>query len=199
MYDDEVQPNEAETNRYKVEKLALLCATWGVQVVEKPEEEIRKIKRLTFYHAPFTSRQLGVDYKRREVYYAPGIPWPHVLHEMGHASASRRRPSRSDEWKFFGWEYLMAQYVDGVDEWVKSNESYQVDDGSPGGFAELRDVSAIRLQELIREAIELGTRYGNINAKGNPCCVRRKRKTPGVRPKQKQRHSTRRISGRRRG
>lgn len=153
----------------EVQKLRDLARSWGGDILEVTSKGFKKIQeRPDFFHAPFTNRKLGVDWRRR---YIIGVDlyWPEVIHEMGHAFTTLDDPNSSDEFDFFGWEYQLAKFIGAdVGEWCESNESYQIEQFGDFGGLNSKDRRMV-LQERVRRAKELSI----VDKQGRPMAVPR--------------------------
>lgn len=99
--------------------------------------------------APF-SAWLGVDHGHKTVYLTQDAEPGEVIHEMGHVFASDRTPNFSEEYDFFGWEFVVAQKAGLVEEWIQSAGNYSV-----GGtqFAEFSELSIDEQSDLLEERV----------------------------------------------
>jgi len=117
--------------------------------------------------APFTNKELSIDFLNKIVYYVDAnTPWPHLLHELAHAVACEVHPNVSEEYSFFGWEYTVAQKLDAVESWLLFNRDYSVGDGDDLG--ELKPLELVKvLAERIGHAYSIG-----LIKNGNPQAIR---------------------------
>lgn len=99
----------------EVQKLRSLCRKWGGDLLRVSKEEFKELGEgwsstsRHFHEAPFTDSSLGVHWPSRTIVYA-GVPlWWEIVHEMGHAFASKEDPSNADELAYLGWEYQLAK------------------------------------------------------------------------------------------
>lgn len=136
-------------------KLKRLARKWGGDVVELSRSDYDKLQS-GFYEAPFTSYRLGVHHRSKTVYWSEKVEVGEVIHEMGHVFASKRPPDLTEEWDFFGWEYILAKKVGALKEWTGSTSDYQVsEDGETfGGLTEAGRV--VLLTERVSRAKALG-------------------------------------------
>jgi hypothetical protein len=109
-------------------------------------------------HAPF-SAWLGVDHRLKLVYLTKEANLGEVIHEMGHVFATDRSPNFSEEYDFFGWEFVVAQKVNLVDEWIQSAGNYSV-----GGtdFAEFEELTVDEQSDLLEERVAHARQLGLI-------------------------------------
>lgn len=153
-----------------VEKLRELCRQWGGDLVEITEAQYEALVREgtdEFQPAPFTDKNLGVDYINKIVYYA-NKPWYSILHEMGHVFASREEPNRAtNEYDFFGWELAVVKLIGAnVDEWVRGNCDYVVT-----GDVDLGSLSLDGVAKILEE-IEGLARDRGLTVDGRPVAIR---------------------------
>lgn len=123
---------------------------------------------------PF-DQHLAIDHERKRVLYRgqPGLGG--IPHEMGHVFASTKAPRDSEEWEFFGWEYLIAKRAGVAAEWFASSMTYQIPRGTDG-FRRKRlvDFGALPVREqrsVLAERIRFARRNGTIR-RGNPVSIR---------------------------
>lgn len=123
-------------------KLREIAKTWGGDIVELSHEDfLAREEEETFSVAPFVNDDLGVDYNRKEVVFSSKRPptWCAVVHELGHVFACSEEPLESNEFAFFGWEYILAKRIGGAQEWCAANKDYGV-----GDFQEFGSISKKR-------------------------------------------------------
>ncbi len=108
--------------------------------------------------APFSS-WLGVDHKRKVIYYTKEAQPGEVIHEAGHVFASSRTPNFSEEYDFFGWEFVVAVKVGLVDEWLETTGNYTI-----GGtdFVEFEDMTIDEQSDLLEERVQHARSLGLI-------------------------------------
>lgn len=175
----------------EVTKLRAFCRRWGGDIVEISAQEYEQIFRgpdqrrflyndRRFFDAPFCSGDLGVDWEEQRILYTDRrpIPWPAFTHEMGHLFGTLENPNQASEVDFFGWEYLLAQRVGNIDEWVGDNRDYVVDCVDQKGKVIKRDVSFGDLTMDQRGfwvdcQIQRGKDLGIITTRGGLRCVKR--------------------------
>lgn len=124
-----------------LQKLGALANSWGGSIREVTPEEWSKIAGLEvigvgywrmnpvrgFSLAPFSSRDLGVFWRRKQVVFSGQGDWPEVIHEMAHVFASNKKPDLAEEWPFLGWEYAVAKYVEGpLKDWYSYMRDYMI-------------------------------------------------------------------------
>lgn len=81
---------------------------------------------LSFSAAPFAWLSLGVSYKEKIIYAAPGFNAGSLIHEAGHVFATLKEPLWSNEVEFLGWEFVLARKVDLLEEWLDSMRDYSI-------------------------------------------------------------------------
>lgn len=164
-----------------IDQLRKLCHRWGGEFVELSQsayDDVRHFKgeqkrvfgphRGPFYEAPFSSERLGVFWKARKLVYSGDVYWTEVIHEMGHLFASSKNPDRSDEFNFFGWEYLLAKRVGDPEEWIKTNRHYGV---SHRGSEEFGSLNPKEQKQLLAEQVKCGKKLGIISPWGTPLSI----------------------------
>lgn len=137
----------------EVKKLRRYCRLWGGDIEEISFGEFEDLfrganlrtpyKERRYFDAPFCSGDLGIDWKERRILYTDRrhVPWPAFTHEMGHTFATLDDPGCANEVDFFGWEYVLAQRVGNLDEWIAGNRDYVVDCVDQNGDVIRNDVS----------------------------------------------------------
>ena len=116
-----------------------------------------------FFTAPFVgeSQYLGVFYLDKIVLYSEDIAWPGVIHEMGHCFCAQEIPSKTDEWKFFGWEYAVARTIRApIKDWLKHNKDYVVDGIR---YTSIGDLSEKDQRTLLQERLQHAKDSGLVN------------------------------------
>jgi hypothetical protein len=111
---------------------------------------------------------LGVDYGRKIIYTVDGFCPGEVLHEVGHVFASLHNPAFAEEYDFFGWEFVVAQKVGLVEEWLKGTGNYSVGGTS---FIEFEEMTIEEQSDLIEERVQRAVALGLIVG-GEPVSVR---------------------------
>lgn len=109
-----------------------------------------------------------------------------LVHEMGHAFASKRAPMNSDEWSFFGWEFLTARKLGVLPQWIIGTADYVLPQevaadliGATSFRSRGWDIQAARsarvLAPVLWRAVTLGRKNGSIVGR-EPVCVRQRAK-----------------------
>jgi hypothetical protein len=147
-----------------LERLRALARGWGGDLQQIDLDS--PLWSLLIRNAPF-SKSLGVDHARKIVYFTDGFEIGEVIHEMGHVFASNR-PDFSEEYDFFGWEFLVAVEVDLVEEWVEAAGNYSV--GGPQ-YVEFGDMTREEQSDLLEERVQCAERIGLVRD-GKPVSVR---------------------------
>ena len=147
--------------------------------------KIQKVKRVARrFLSPFGDC-LGIDWKNRSILYSSNLEIPGALiHELGHLvfdsekklKALRFSLTDTDEYRFFGWEWLVAKKTGLTQEWKSYlfNGYFLEEEIEPFGIleGEFRDFSgAERLAILkfrVQEARRLGYAKGNTPVTQNP-------------------------------
>lgn len=132
--------------------------------------------------APFrTKLYLGVDWKNKTLFHIgefPSDPTTESLgdfiHEIGHVFACKVTPEKSNEFNFFGWEYLVALQAGMTHEdFCKRNRYYGIRDSRyPKYWGDFGDHDAKGQRIIIGDMIRRGIKYGNI-VKDKPVSVRK--------------------------
>jgi hypothetical protein len=151
------------------EQIIQLCRDWGgdiLQVSKKDFNLIYREDRTNFFEAPFSSRNLGIDWASKRIIWAEEAICAEILHEMGHLFACSKNPTMSDDYTFFGWEYLLAKRFKIVDLWTKSNRDYCVE-YEVGKFSDLGDLTESQKQQVLLNRVEVGQKLGII-VNGSP-------------------------------
>lgn len=156
----------------EIAKLAEYAKQWGGALrIVSLDEYTTLLRRESFYEAPFTNSKLGVLWAAKEVIAARGtVFWTEIVHEMGHVFAAKDNPNRSDEYTFFGWEYVLAGKVGDRDQWRKENDLYQVVYRKQDiGFGKL---SYTEQTAVLEEAIEDSRKAGLLGEEDTPLAIR---------------------------
>ena len=110
--------------------------------------------------APF-NEGFGINYEEKIVcywgsslddytYFICGL-----IHEMGHVFASLDGPKDSDEYSFFGWEFLLSQEIGlSLEEFIYGNRDYNVETKS-GCHKLMYELSTKDAIEAINSCINL--------------------------------------------
>lgn len=150
----------------EIDRLGWLCRAWGGKLLVVPEVEFDDLSEAPgFSSAPFTSYDLGVLWNEKLIVTVEGADWFNIIHEMGHVFAS---PSElGDEFEFFGWEYLLAQRVGDVKQWIAGNKDYGIslaDVGFPektlGTSKDFEFFTAEEREQILERAVEISTENG---------------------------------------
>ena len=116
----------------KIAYLASLAKDWKGRLI--------KLSKVEFYKLPWDSKsndewsmapfsqggEMGVNFSEKTVVFYGNVPWPYLLHEMGHVFATTSHPNACAEEDFLGWEYQIGKGID-LDEWIKYNDNYEIE------------------------------------------------------------------------
>lgn len=117
---------------------------------------------------------LAVEHARLRVVFWNEYPdLGALVHEMGHVFAARKVPARAREWRFFGWEYLVARRGGCSVEWFKSSGDYVIG----GGGRAFGGLSPSAQRKILASRIRFARRNGLIKG-GVPVSIRRRRTKP---------------------
>lgn len=131
-----------------------------------------------FSEAPFTNKLLGLDYANHIVYVGEECSISGIIHEMGHAFACQDPPDISDEFDFFGWEYLLAKKLGIEADWQSNNKDYGLgctsdlfknqglDFRKYGQHLHFRELDEADLETLLSNRITVGKQRGIIGPRG---------------------------------
>lgn len=154
-------------------ELRKLARSWGGDIIELSGEKYREMYMTDpdLSAAPFSSRQLGINWKEKIVYYAGNVDWAEVIHEMGHIFACDSPPDDVDEEGFFGWEFRLLKLIRGdMNVWLKSNGNYRLT-ALNGEIMELGNLNDLDRLTVLERLVERGNRNGNIK-NGAPVAIR---------------------------
>jgi len=161
-------------------RLRSLCQALGGGLVEMTEEEFDRTfmvgsqkEPVGLTHAPFTDRNLGVDWEGKRVLYSTrwGVHWPDLIHEMAHIFASVVSPAKSDEWSFFGWEYAMCLYLGGdLGVWKEAQQSYLPP--TKVALKAFGSLSSEQQQAILDERLAAAKAAGLVAEDGTPLAIR---------------------------
>jgi len=146
--------------------LEKLANKWGgkFETLSKPETTstntylaIREnFEHRGFEFAPFALPKhiLGINFSKKIIVFNLNtILWGNLIHEMGHVFASKFRPLHSNEWSFFGWEYIVAKYIKGsINVWYEHNYDYVIDDTADD--LTIKSATPYQRLEIIHERIK---------------------------------------------
>lgn len=113
--------------------------------------------------------QHGLNWREKNVYAVRGHERiASIIHEMGHVFADRYPPdsSRCREWRWFGWEMVIARRIGAWGTWSRHNARYGV------GDVEWGELSTRRRQAIIADRIKHAKRIGILSEAGEPRSVR---------------------------
>jgi len=158
-HDSEAAYLSGPDNDIKIKALKVLVKMWGGSLTELDEETFSKrAEAESWALAPFTHSDLGVDYAAKAIYYSKGTPWPHIVHDMGHVFACLEAPEESEEYAFFGWEWTIAQNLNGIEAYLLFNRDYSVGDGD-----DLGSLKPLELLKVVAERIGKAYALGLVN------------------------------------
>jgi hypothetical protein len=149
----------------------------GVKVVQHEAYHWRHTVE-GFEEAPFTSADLGVCWDRFEIHYRGDVPWPAMLHEAGHLLATQDPPKRSEEWKFFGWEIAVVNWLRlSLEEFHWNNRDYAInyqDAGDGEYYGEVNDIpyDSPVFYSFLESRIRFAKSCGLVAEDGTPLHVR---------------------------
>ena len=163
-------------------KLKKLSRGFGGDLVQVTEDEFDTLFRTDNcvtsgrFDAPFTSHDLGVDFGRKLVMYSSRcgvVPWPEVIHEMGHIFATSENPLDCDEWEFLGWEWAVCLYIKGDQKVWKD---YLADYGVAGVpfVGEGSDFGALSVgtqNRILTDRLARAKAVGLVGPRGRPLSV----------------------------
>jgi hypothetical protein len=117
--------------------------------------------------------KLGCSWEDQVIYLCKddfNLHWRWVLHEIAHVFASMNPPGISEDFKFLGWEYVVAKELKlNLVEW-KDTVNYAVPTFS-GWPVSLKDLSQEDFDILMTKRVEIAESYGAI-WNGIPIAVR---------------------------
>ncbi len=153
--------------RVRFERLQLLVKQWGGKLIYTEDNDV--FDALCVDGAPF-DHNLGVDYDRKVIVAEKGFNLGGVIHEIAHVFAVNAETSRaaldSDEFDFFGWEFMLARKVDLVPEWVESNYNYSLPNdpfeynGKDFGGEDFGQLELEEQSDLIEERVDYARQIG---------------------------------------
>lgn len=111
----------------------------------------------------------GLNWREKIVYAVRGREKvASIIHEMGHVFADRYPPdsSRCREWRWFGWEMVIARRIGAWGTWSRHNARYGV------GDAEWGELPTKRRQAVIADRVRYAKRVGILSETGEPRSVR---------------------------
>lgn len=164
---------KTQFNKKNVDNLRTLCKSWGGDIIEvNPDDwphDWSFNQDPNFSLAPFVVSNLGINWRRKNIYYTDSVYWANLTHEMGHIFACSTPPENSEEWKFFGWEVKLVELIDGdMAEWKRNQKDYVItkDDRQFGVLSEKEK------RDLISEKILEAFDRGLLDNKLNPISIR---------------------------
>lgn len=109
-----------------------------------PTMDFRRDRRDGWHESPFTSFDLAVDSKVRQVYVRDNCLDDielvgALIHELGHLHALGGNVENSDEWAWLGWEFAVAREIRCVRAWDEGMYDYVMGDVIGGGRALMID------------------------------------------------------------
>lgn len=133
-------------------KLRELARSWGGGIVEVLREDplwdSDKVDGAPFSH------KLGVDYEHKTIYVIDGAELGGLIHEMGHVFACASSPYKSDEYEFFGWEFMVAVKLDLVLEWLEQTKDYAAGGEGMANIEDFGDMTIDEQSDLIEERVQ---------------------------------------------
>lgn len=151
-----------------IQKLKKIANSWGGDLIQLSEKDFHGLgmiscrnNELSFKPAPYNPNQLGIFFDSKIVMHVPNVPWGHVIHEMGHCFACNEFPAK-EEIDFFGWEYALAQMIDGdIDEWISHNHDYEIN-GENGKVEPIMSQRKNYIKKFIEERMIIAKQLGLI-------------------------------------
>lgn len=152
-----------------LKRLLFFAANLGVRTRLVSEGRFQSlVDRGDLQEAPFSSQSLGIEWGSKHLYYTKYVPWPEVVHELGHLLACRVPPWSSDEFTFFGWEIAVVHSIGGsLDSWIASNKDYGVRDGRAFGT-----LNPLEMHAMLAERLAAAKADGLLSDGGRPLAVR---------------------------
>jgi hypothetical protein len=158
-------------------ELGKMCHKFGGRLVRVEKDAFDKLEfsskgGLVFQggnwdHAPFTLRDLAINWLNKVVIYSGEVPWTEIVHEMGHVFACKEPPSEHpSEFEFFGWEVVIAKKFD-LDKWIENNRDYVVTGDNDMGM-----LSRPALDGILAERVRAAEDNGLLTKSGNPRSIR---------------------------
>jgi hypothetical protein len=136
----------------RLARLQDLARSWGGGIVELLEDD--KLWEADHINASPFSFKLGLDHAHKTIYILEGAELGGIIHEMGHVFASAAEPSRSVEYEFFGWEFVVAAKIGIVEEWIESVGDYTVGGDHNAGIVDFKDMTIDEQSDLIEERVQ---------------------------------------------
>lgn len=154
-----------EKNRKLILNMGRIARSWGGDVVQVSEDEWLEIQeRKDFYDAPFSRNYVGIVWTSKRIVYAGSVPWTDISHEMGHVFATNKKPDKSDEWVFFGWEVALVRVIRARrDDWLKANRDYSLPEMKGLGVwagEDLGTLSLAKQNQVLEERVRVAERLG---------------------------------------
>jgi hypothetical protein len=155
-----------------LDRLKAMAREWGgeIQRVPPPPDRLSLPRSSDISLCPFDGG-MAVDYSRGRVIYWDSQPrLGSLIHEMGHVFAARKPPSEASEWRFFGWEYVVARRAGCAKEWIESNRDYVLG----GGAREFGSLTTAQKRQKLASRIRFARRAGLVKH-GAPVSIRRRK------------------------
>ena len=135
--------------------------------------ECRIEKKDDYFNCPF-DWDIGIDWDQKVLYISPerlrtagASLVAALIHEAGHLVATTERPMGSQEWRFFGWEYVVAKHCQVVKSWLIGHQDYYVPVPGEKDTQELRNVSPANVRAILKERLHEAQSLGLV-VDGNP-------------------------------
>jgi hypothetical protein len=161
-----------------LEHLQAMARDWGGEIVHAPRafgetpDIFESSRGDRIWYCPF-DKGFAIEFDDRRILTRDAAPnLGSLIHEMGHTFACASVPSKSREFEFFGWEYVVARKAGCLEEWLASNAEYRLET-PPSDFGAMSPTAQSR---VLAERVVFAGRNGLIKG-GAPVCVRR-RKAP---------------------
>ncbi len=164
----------AKRKDYPWERLAAFAHSMGgtLQLIDKEPETQEAWMRLSggfrVSPSPFCdhlaiclkTRTLFLDREARHKAITVGC----AIHELGHIFAVKERMDQVTETDFLGWEWQVAKLTGCRRQWLDCMHGYNIDNQCNhfGGLTTKRKL------EVLREAVVVGKKYGNLSETGEP-------------------------------
>ena len=156
-----------------------LIKQWGGKVhAYKTSEEYEAHKNQKFSAAPFTTNDIGTNFRAKALFYSEENPptWGDIVHEMGHLFATKYGPNNAKcvEPHWVGWEYALVKKIRApVKQWYEEmgayTDAHKCEDCNPRRYRtiELGEMSAKCLTLYFKDKVREGVRRNIIVRKKN--------------------------------
>lgn len=188
----EIEARDHGAKSAHLRRLAVLCKRLGGRLAIVPYEEISAmiqrdypdydrddeeteaaidsgLERGAIFSTPDNSDAHGQEWGKKIIYAVEGREdVGHIIHEMGHVFADRHPPdsSKCREWRWFGWESVIARQIGAWETWSRHQDHRFV------GDVFLKDLTTRRRQAVIAERIRYAKKIGLLSEAGEPRSIR---------------------------